>query len=283
MPAGKKVWLFPKPAIIAAMKALPRTSCLDGKGQPIPAAIFPRGLRQPPGSFRFSLDALLLAAAVPPGRHAALLDCGTGCGAAALGALLRSPGLRGVGLDLQPELIQAARLNAERLGLGQRFAAETVDFRNEPDPALKALLQASFDCCIMNPPYRILGRGRLPSSELRARALFGEPGLVGSFLRWAGMGLHNEGILYLIFPAGDEGRLALEENGFFPFRKTLVSSRPGMPPHLLLLESAKKKPSARPEQKKLFLFAGKEKHAPYSDEAVAFCPWLEQAQAANTA
>lgn len=98
---------------------------------------FPRGLLQPPGSFRFSSDALLLAAFAQTcctervqAGHAErvqaplhVLDIGTGCGVVGLAILCQSPQHRVWGIDILPELIDAARHNAEHLGLADAFTA----------------------------------------------------------------------------------------------------------------------------------------------------------------
>ncbi|MEG2005461.1 MAG: hypothetical protein RR014_05430, partial [Bilophila sp.] len=99
-------------------------------------ARFPRGLEQPEGSFRFSMDALLLAAfaAQEQGAFAAeeqgafatqekedarpqttFADLGTGCGVVGLALLLRQKG-HGIGLDLDADLVLAAQRNAAHLG-----------------------------------------------------------------------------------------------------------------------------------------------------------------------
>ncbi|MBO6002285.1 MAG: hypothetical protein J6P53_02185, partial [Mailhella sp.] len=64
---------------------------MDGPGIEERRAMFPRGLEQPPGSYRFGADALALAgmtAELPLAGNAALCELGTGCGAAALAVLL---------------------------------------------------------------------------------------------------------------------------------------------------------------------------------------------------
>lgn len=100
---------------------------------------FPRGLVQPATGYRFSLDALLLASfARPRGRRG--IDLGCGCGAVALALLLRC--LEGAfsvrGVDLNPEMVEAARANAQLLGLADRFTAGIGDVavlagRNQED------------------------------------------------------------------------------------------------------------------------------------------------------
>lgn len=81
-------------------------------------ALFPRGLSQPPGAYRFGLEALLLACLSKPRPGALALDMGTGCGAAGLALALSCQGTKVVGLERLPELCRAAADNAERLGLG---------------------------------------------------------------------------------------------------------------------------------------------------------------------
>ena len=70
---------------------------------------FPAGLEQPEGSFRFSVDALLLAA-FAASRTADVtirfIDLGTGCGVVGLAyLLLKSNKCRGACMDCNPELI----------------------------------------------------------------------------------------------------------------------------------------------------------------------------------
>ena len=104
-------------------------------------ALFPRGLAQPAGGFRFGADTLLLSAfaasSLPsaPARGAKPLtglDLGTGCGAASLGLLLLRPDLdlTLLGLDSGPEMVDAAGENARALGLDGRFRAELADVQD---------------------------------------------------------------------------------------------------------------------------------------------------------
>jgi tRNA1(Val) A37 N6-methylase TrmN6 len=91
-------------------------------------ARFPRGLVQPATGYRFSLDALLLAAFSRPRGHRGV-DLGCGCGVVALALLLgHGEGTFSVqGVDLNPEMMEAARANAWLLGLSDRFTAGLGD------------------------------------------------------------------------------------------------------------------------------------------------------------
>lgn len=267
-------------------------------------AAFPRGLEQPPETFRFALDALLLTSFLRPPSGAAglprLLDLGCGCGVVALGMLLRWPGLSALGVDNRADLVEAAGRNAARLGLAERFTALWGDVR---DPAAwkaascgeaGALAEGSCDLALANPPFFLSGSGREPQSEARRAALFGPPGTLRSFCEAASRFLRPAGRLGIVFPARDQPRLsaALAAAAFAPVRALPVLSRAGQTPRLLLVEAEKKDgpaPSRRlsgdpsgngPPARHalapllsppLVLHEGKG----YSRAALAFCPWLE--------
>lgn len=111
-------------------------------------AHFPRGLAQPPGSLRFGLDALLLAAfaaghceqrikkdrsGFSPALSVAELGCG--CGAVLLGLALRCPHIQGFGLEREEDLLHAARQNAEALGIADRLRFLPADCADLPTRA----------------------------------------------------------------------------------------------------------------------------------------------------
>lgn len=173
---------------------------------------FPAGLEQPEGSFRFSRDALLLAefaAEALPERGVAA-DLGAGCGAAALALLLAKPGWRAVGIEVQPELARAAERNIGRLGLDECAAVVEGDISEVSvlQRARGALFERGgtlprenpplFDAVICNPPWRLLGAGRIPSCELRRKALFGTPHTLSMFFHAADVLLAQRGILAAI-------------------------------------------------------------------------------------
>ncbi len=122
-------------------------------------------LRQPLQGYRVAIDPILLAAACPAKAGETIVDLGCGIGTAALCVARRVPGVSGIGVDLQPELIAFARENAaaNRLEDRMRFLAGDI-----LDPLLP-VYAAPADQVIVNPPY--LPRGRATVSENPIKAI----------------------------------------------------------------------------------------------------------------
>ncbi len=74
-----------------------------------------------------------------------IADLGTGSGALLLALLTELPNAAGVGTDVSPEALAAARDNADRLGLASRAQFVVCDFG--------AALAGAFDLVVTNPPY----------------------------------------------------------------------------------------------------------------------------------
>ncbi len=255
---------------------------------------FPRGLDQPAGSFRFSLDALLLAsfgllrlkrkglAAERP----RLLDLGCGCGVVAFGLLLGAPNALAQGVDAQETLTLAAQANACRLGFEARFFARCHDLRGERDsllpkrvppgqPDWTAGWAGKTDLVAANPPYRLPGRGRLPAGESRRAALFAEPGLLQHFTDCAALALKRDGGFCLIFPAErlDDLLEALRRSGLRAGRILPVHNKKGQGAALFLVE-AEKSAQGPVFEEPLYLYQGQGKNSRLTAEALRFCPHL---------
>jgi len=114
--------------------------------------------------FRHSMDAILLADFALPRPTDRILDLGSGNGAIGLLLAHKHPGVRVVGLEIQPALASRARRGAQVNGLQERVQIVEDDLRR-----IEAVLpRAGFDLVLCNPPYRELGRGRVhPDPETR--------------------------------------------------------------------------------------------------------------------
>lgn len=91
----------------------------------------------------------VLARVVDKTQSLSVLDMGTGSGCLILALLTELPLATGIGIDVNPGAVQAARRNAKNLGLENRVRFECSNWFSETtmDP------QKKFDVLISNPPY----------------------------------------------------------------------------------------------------------------------------------
>jgi release factor glutamine methyltransferase len=75
-----------------------------------------------------------------------IVDLGTGSGCIPIALLTELPHAVAIGLDYSHEAARAARRNAEKLGVGERFMAVQGDW-------MAALKEGEFDLIVSNPPY----------------------------------------------------------------------------------------------------------------------------------
>ena len=108
-------------------------------------------LYQPSKGFRTSLDSVMCAAALPSDlpKAARVLDLGCGVGGAAFCALWRFPDSWVTGIDIVPDFLELARLNA-----GLNDFQDRIDFiQDDVISYTKALEKPVFDAVICNPPF----------------------------------------------------------------------------------------------------------------------------------
>ncbi|BFR47560.1 methyltransferase [Nitratidesulfovibrio sp. HK-II] len=275
-------------------------------------ALFPRGLAQPEGSFRFSLDALLLAAfagegltgmerkprqkgAIAPdarampghGKALAFADLGAGCGVVGLALLLAQPGLTsagltsasltGTGIEIDGQMADAARDNAARLGLTERFRVLRADLAATATSTSDALPKAgSMDLVVANPPYRRHGSGRPSPSSQRTRALFETPETLPAFARAAARLLRARGRSCWVYGPDRLPDLLqeLRTAGLEPKRMRCVHSRADGPATLVLMEARRAGRPGLVVEPPLALHRGEGAATALTDEALAFCPLL---------
>ncbi len=123
-------------------------------------------LLQPSRGFRVAIDSLLLAAAASPPPEGRVLDLGCGAGAAALCLLARRPDLTVVGIEIQADLAELARQNADANRCAGAFFPILGDIAAPP----KDLREQSFDWVISNPPFFAQGSGGDSPLESKSRA-----------------------------------------------------------------------------------------------------------------
>lgn len=125
-------------------------------------------LQQPAEGFRASIDAVLLAAAVPACDGDNVLDVGSGTGAAALCLATRVEGAQVTGIEADRTLVRLAADNAAATGVGPRVRFYLGDLASPP---IRRLSPASFDHVMANPPFAPEGTGRTPLDPGRAQAM----------------------------------------------------------------------------------------------------------------
>lgn len=97
------------------------------------------------------IDAVL--ARCDPKSAPVLCDIGTGTGAIAVTLLAELPLSRMVAVDLAPEALHCARLNAEQHHVTDRLLPVCADYTSALRPAAGKAEWAGFDWVVSNPPY----------------------------------------------------------------------------------------------------------------------------------
>lgn len=122
------------------------------------------------GGHRSGLDAILLAAALPPQAAGRLADLGCGVGVAGLAALALNPHLSVTLVDNDEGALKLAARNAARAA-ADRVRLLAADVTGERRARREAGLQPqSADFVITNPPFNPAGRSRRSPYPDRARA-----------------------------------------------------------------------------------------------------------------
>lgn len=138
---------------------------------------------------RAGTDALLLAAAVPPGFSGRVADLGAGAGAAGLAVAARCPQARIVLVENAPEMLACARATlalAENAHLAPRCSLLDADVRLAGDARRGGgLADAAFDYVILNPPFNPASDRPSPDALRRQAHVMEDPALIGAWLETA--------------------------------------------------------------------------------------------------
>jgi tRNA1Val (adenine37-N6)-methyltransferase len=232
-------------------------------------AYFPRGLVQPEGGYRFSLDSLLLASFVNVTRGQTGVDLGCGCGVIGLALLLRQPGLRLTGVELNPHSVEAAEKNTVNLHLVDKLTIERADVADwRPGQVV--------DFVVATPPYRKPGQGRENAEAARRNARFEGTGTFAAFARCASLAIKTRGrFAFVHLPERLCGIMAdLAEVGLAPKRMRMVHGKADQEARMVLVESVKAANHGLRVEPPLILHEGTGKGTRLSGQALDFCPFL---------
>ena len=147
--------------------------------------------------YRFSIDAVLLAAFSAPEAEDRIVDLGAGCGIISLILGYRHPAVSITGIEVQPELAELAAQNTEANGLKDRINIICADMRLLSIQAVSGPV----DIVISNPPYRKGRSGRINSHPQRAVARHEILATLQDVAKTAARLLGIGGRLAIIYPA----------------------------------------------------------------------------------
>jgi len=232
--------------------------------------IFPRGLAQPEGGYRFSQDSILLACFTHTTRRHIGIDLGCGSGPISLGLLLRQPDLTLTGVEIDPLAVAAANENAVGLHFTDRFSAiegDVADWR--PDKVV--------DFVVANPPYRELSRHRVGKKEEIKTARFENKGDFAQFARCAANALKTRGKFTFVHLSERLSELmdGLSDAGLEPKRMRMVHGRVNETSKMVLMETIKAGGVGLKVEPPLILLEGEGKATRYTKDALEFCPFLD--------
>lgn len=205
-----------------------------------------------------------------------VLDLGTGCGVVGLGLLLRYPraSFSVLGVDHDPQMIQAAQSNAMNLGFDQRFTVALEDIRKIGRTT--CIAPEGYDLVLCNPPYRPKGHGRMPVNKAKRSSRFEVSASIEDFTHTAAKALKTRGRLALIHLPEHLGRIiaALQAHNLAPKRLRFVHGHQHRPACLFLVEARKASRPGLQVEPPLVLYRRLRPDNALTDEALAFCPFL---------
>jgi len=149
---------------------------------------------QKKNSYRFSVDAPILADFLPSCPDKKALEVGTGCGIISLLALYKNKFSSITGIEIQNSLFKLALINSDKNSLTNKFIPLFGDFNR----LYKRF--AGIEIIFSNPPYIKVTQGRM-SSNIKIKVAKAEIKLnLKSLLEKSHLILGQNGNLYLILP-----------------------------------------------------------------------------------
>ncbi len=142
-------------------------------------------IRQPSHGYRAGIDAVLLAAAIPADGGDRVLEAGAGVGVPTFCLAERVPGTLLTAVEIQGELCDLGRENADRNGFADRVAFVEADvLASGPELARLGLERESYDHVLANPPYHVAGRAQVPGNAGRAKSHVQNAGDLEGWIRF---------------------------------------------------------------------------------------------------
>jgi tRNA1Val (adenine37-N6)-methyltransferase len=157
--------------------------------------------------------------------HALELGCGAGIVSLVLAGY--RPDWRIIGVDIQPQLVDLARLNASLTGAKTEFYTGDIV---RPD-----FLTRRYDLIVGNPPYYPVSMGRISPRPEKAAARHELFCTLEDVIRCVDAGLADHGAAYLLYPSFRDAELTARcsDHGLDPeIRRAIPCRRPGAATHI---------------------------------------------------
>ncbi len=197
-------------------------------------------IKQPPGGYRFSIDAVIL------GNLAAVQDCdrvidlGCGCGVIPLILCYRRPQIREIfGIEIQAELAGIARLNASENNMSSRIRILCKDIKT----IVPADTGGRVEAIVCNPPHFARNSGRINPNSQRALARHEIAVTLEDVAAAAARMLTPAGRLTIIYPSERLADLilAMRNAVIEPKNLRMIHPRPGIEAKRVLVTGIKGK------------------------------------------
>ncbi|MDD3028673.1 MAG: methyltransferase [Alphaproteobacteria bacterium] len=191
-------------------------------------------LEQPATGYRVAIDTVLLAASVPALPGDRILDLGCGVGGAMICLAYRVPAIGGLGVDIQPFLVELCHHN-----IGRNVCAKGLDVRRDDVTSLPADLRGHFDHVLMNPPYHARDRHDVSPDDSKRQA-FTDEGALESWIMSAGQALKPSGTVTIVHRADRRGEVeGCLGKAFGEIEVLPLLPREGQAPKRLILRARK--------------------------------------------
>lgn len=188
-------------------------------------------------SYCFAMDAVLLANFVKAKAKDRIVDLGTGTGVIPLLLSAKTPAREIIGVEIAEGVAQRAQRSVEMNGLENRIKVILADIKDTP----KLFGHGSFSVVVTNPPYMVVGEGKISPVKEKALARHEVAVTLSQVIQVGAKLLKNGGRFYMVHrtvrlaEALGELRLA----GLEPKILQLIAPREGEPPNLFLTMAQK--------------------------------------------
>jgi tRNA1(Val) A37 N6-methylase TrmN6 len=201
-------------------------------------------LIQKNNTFKFGVDAVLLAdfAEIKKSEH--VLEMGTGTGIIPILLHAKKQPASITALEIQEDMADMARRSIKYNKLEERISILHMDLKEAPE----RLGKAKYDCVVTNPPYVKREAGINNPEESKAIARFEIACTLQDVVSTAKELLQPGGKLFMVHRADRLADIVYEmrSQGIEPKRIRFVHSNAGKRPHLILIEGTR---GGRPELK----------------------------------